>query len=444
MEAITLVDRLEALIRPGDAVWWGQATAEPLTLTRTFAQHRHLLARDGRLRVFVGIGNAPTLQPQMADVFDFFGYAASGSHRALAEAGVLDILPCHYSHLPDLIRTGTLAADVALIQVSFPDNAGRYSLGQVREYMPAVLERARVIVAEVNADVPWTYGGPYLEAHQIDLLVEAENGIPDVGKGAPGEIERTIARLIAARVEDGATLQVGIGNLPDAVLAALTEHRDLGLHSGAVVDGVVTLAEAGILTNARKGMDEGIGIGGILMGSERLRRWAHRNPALQLRETDYTHHPEVLSCLRRFTAINSAIEVDLTGQINAEVAGGLYVGAVGGAADFLRGAARSQGGVPIIALPARAKTESRIVANLSGPVSTSRADAGLVVTEFGVADLRGQPLSRRVSRMIDIAAPEHRDALEREAHAVLRQGGAVFVAPSTRATHSESQITSKE
>lgn len=170
----------------------------------------------------------------------------------------------------------------------------------------------------------------------------------------------------------------------------------------------------------------GVGIAGISMGGEHLRRWAHRNPALSLRGSDYTHHPEVLAKLNQLVAINSAVEVDMTGQINAEVAGDIYVGAVGGAVDFLRGAARSRGGLPIVALPATAEGATRIVAQLSGPVSTPRCDAGLIVTEYGVADLRGQPLSRRVQRMLDIAAPEHRADLERQSYALLRHSGAAF------------------
>ena len=421
-----LAERLQALIRPGDTLWWGQATAEPLTLTRAVVQRRHALAQGGRLRVFVGIGASDTLQPGQADAIDFFGYAAGGPHRALAQAGVLDILPSHYSHLPGLIRAGVLPVDVVLLQVSPPDAQGRYSLGLVQEYLPAAIERARVVIAEVHPDVPWTHGGLHLQASDFALLIDAEHPPLDQSRSAPGPVEQAIARHVAGWVEDGATLQLGIGNLPEAVLAALHGHRDLGLHSGAVGDGIAARAEAGVLTNARKSLDTGVGIGGILMGGERLRRWAHRNPQIELRGTDYTHDPEVLAASHKLTAINAAIEVDLTGQINAEVAAGCYVGAVGGAVDFLRGAARSKGGLPIVALPATAKGKTRIVAQLSGPVSTPRSDAGLIVTEHGVADLRGQTLSRRVRRLIDIAAPEHRADLERQAHDTLRRCGAVF------------------
>lgn len=423
---MTLAERLAALIHPGDTLWWGQATAEPLTLTRALVSERRAIARGGRLAVFVGIDSSGTLAPEHADTLDFFGYAAGGAHRRLARAGVLDILPVHYSHLPGLIRGGALAADVVLLQVSPPDAQGRHSLGQMQEYLPAALERGRVVIGEIHPEVPWTHGGQTLAAADFDLLIEGEQPPPELARTEPGPVEQAVAARVAGLIEDGATLQLGIGNLPEAVLAALRGHRDLGLHSGAVPEGVVRLAEAGVLTNARKRIDRGVAIGGILLGGRALRRWAHRNAAFELRPTDYTHHPEVLAASHRLAAINSAIEVDLTGQVNAEVAAGVYVGAVGGAMDFLRGAARSPGGLPIVALPSTARGASRIVATLSGPVSTPRADAGLVVTEHGVADLRGQTLSRRVRRLIDIAAPEYRAGLERQAHDLLRQRGAAF------------------
>jgi len=426
MSNSAIANRLQALLRPNDTIWWGQATAEPLTLSRALVEHRHQLGQGGRLQVFVGLGLSNTLLPEHADVLDFLGYAASGPHRALAQAGVLDIIPSHYSLLPVLIAQGRIPADVVFVQVSPPDAQGRYSLGQVREYIPAAMERARVIVGEVHPDVPWTFGGPYLKASDFALLVDSECALPGMVRSEPGVTEKSIASHIAALIEDGSCIQLGIGNLPEAVTAALRHHKDLGLHSGAIGDGIADLADAGALNNARKNINVGMGTAGVLMGGERLRRWAHQNQQLQMCDTGYTHAPEILSGLNKFVAINSAIEVDLTGQINAEVAGGIYMGAVGGAMDFLRGAARSKGGLPIVALPSTAKAHSRIVAQLSGPVSTPRADAGLIVTEYGVADLRGQPLSKRVRRMIDISAPEHRESLDQQAHNLLRQCGAAF------------------
>ncbi|MDU9393298.1 acetyl-CoA hydrolase/transferase family protein [Pseudomonas sp. zfem002] len=431
----TLAAQLRSLIRPGDTLWWGQATAEPLTLTRALVRHRHALARGGRLGIFASYGSSDTLRAEHADVFDFAGCIAGGSHRQLAAAGVFDIYPGHYSQLPELLRQGSLAADVVLVQVSPADERGRHSLGLIQEYLPAALQRARVVIGEINPDIPWTYGERYLEAADFDLLIDAAHAPLDAESAEPSAVEQAIAQRIAAHIDDGATLQVGIGKLPEAVLALLHDRRDLGLHSGAAGDGIVALAEAGVLNNARKGRDAGVSVTGILMGSERLRRWAHRNPALVLRGTGYTHDPAVLASLERLVAINGAIEVDVTGQVNAEVAGGRYVGGVGGSVDFLRGAARSRGGLPIVALPATARGATRIVVNLNGPVSTPRCDAGLIVTEHGVADLRGQPLSRRVERMIAIAAPEHRAGLEREAEAALRRCGMGGVRPAGTPPH---------
>ncbi|MEN5033129.1 acetyl-CoA hydrolase/transferase C-terminal domain-containing protein [Pseudomonas sp. TWI929] len=422
---LSLASHLQALLRPGDTLWWGQAMAEPLTLTRAVVRHRHALAQGGRLGIFASYGSSDTLRPEQADVFDFAGCIAGGTHRKLAAAGVFDIYPGHYSQIPELIRSRALAVDVVLIQVSPADAQGRHSLGLIQEYLPAALERARVIIGEINPGIPWTHGGVHLQAGDFDLLVDAECAPLDAERDEPSPTEQAIARHIAAHIQDGATLQIGIGKLPEAVLALLHDRRDLGLHSGAAGDGIVSLAEAGVLTNARKGRDKGVSVAGILMGTERLRHWAHRNPALALRGTEYTHDPAVLASLQQLVAINGAIEVDITGQVNSEVAGGLYVGGVGGSVDFLRGAARSKGGLPIVALPSTAKGTTRIVVQLSGPVSTPRCDAGLIVTEHGVADLRGQPLSRRVQRMIDIAAPEHRADLQRKAHEALHRCGMV-------------------
>src|SRR5690606_8235527 len=211
---------------------------------------------------------------------------------------------------------------------------------------------------------------------------------------APGPIETAIGRNVASVVPDGATLQTGIGSIPDAVLAALGNHRDLGLHSGSLGEGIVTLAESGALTNARKGIDAGLTVGGVLMGGPRLRRCAHRNAQLELRGTEYTHDARLLAGLNRFTAINSAIEVDLTGQNTTEWAGGGYLGATGDVNDYVRGAQASQDGTPITALPSLAREQSRIVAALTGTAAAPRSRSCVIVTAHGVADLRGLTLSQ--------------------------------------------------
>lgn len=398
-------------IRPGDTLMWGQSSAEPVTLVRAYAAQRHNFARS---RAFLGIGLAGLFDATHADAIDFVGYCGSGTNRRLGDAGALDILPCHYSDLPALIRSGALRIDVLLLQVPPADAQGRHSLGLAHEYLLAALDTARVVIAEVNAQMPWTCGDRLLQPKEIDVRVDASYPPLSAASASVGERELAIAAHVAALVEDGATLQCGLGAIPEAVLGALHGRRDLGVHSGTVGDAVMGLMEAGVVNNARKGRDPGASIAGVLMGSIRLHRFAHHNPALQMRGTEYTHHPEVLASLSRFVAINSAVEVDLTGQVNAEIAAGSYVGAVGGAVDFLRGAQRSRGGVPVVALPSTAGAHSRIVATLSGPVSTPRCDAGVFVTEYGVADLRGLPLAARMRRMLDIAHPSHRARLEQE------------------------------
>jgi acyl-CoA hydrolase len=396
-------------LREGDTVIWGQATSEPITLTRALIAQREQLPR---VRLMMGIDLVQTVRPEHGDAFDFAGYCGAGGNRQLAIAGLLDLYTLPYSQLATAIEFGHCKADVVLVQVSAPNARGDYSLGLSSDWMVPALRSARVVIAEVNADVPWTHGAMCLRDDDIDVKVPALHAPLEYAAKPPSDIEARIAANVAGLIEDGATLQVGLGGVASRVFSLLRDRRDLGFHSGLAIDALVDLAESGALTNARKTIDPGVTVAGILMGSRRLYDFAHLNPALQMRGSEYTHDAQVLRSIDRFVAINSAIEVDLTGQVNAEVAAGTYVGAVGGAPDFLRAAHLSRGGLPIIALPATDKGLSRIVANVSGPVSTPRCDAGIVVTEYGVADLRGLPLSLRVKRMIDVAAPEHREGLE--------------------------------
>ena len=401
-------------LRPGDTVVWGQAGAEPVALIEALLAGRQRVG--GRFRVFCGIpAGDGHIRPEHADCIDLIGYCGTGANQALIDSGRLDILPCHYSQLPDLLTSGPLQATVLLLQLAPPNERGRYSLGPAHEYLVPLLDTARVVIAEVNRQAPWTYGERYLVEDDLDLIVHTDRPLPEVGHAAPGPVEHAIAGHVSGLVEDGATLQTGLGTLPGVVLDHLADRRDLGVHSGAIGDAVARLTACGAVTNARKTRDPGVTVAGLALGGRPIYELIHRNPAVQFRSTRYTHDLGVLSGIDRFVAINSAVEVDLTGQVNAEQAAGRYVGAVGGAADFLRGAARSRGGLPIVVLPSLAGGRSRIVARLSGPVSTSRADAGLIVTEHGVADLRGQPLAKRIQRMISIAATQFREALEREA-----------------------------
>jgi acyl-CoA hydrolase len=406
---------LSTVIRPGDSVIWGQGTAEPLPLTCALMEQRHAI---GRFKVFLGMTYSDTVMPGCGDCIEFSSYCGTGRNRQLAKAGKLDILPVHYSQLPELIRSRRLKVDVLILQVAPADSAGNCSLSIAHEYLISALDTARVVIAEINEQAPWTYGERTVRESDFDYILRTSRPPLELHNPSPNEAELATARNVAALIEDGATLQLGIGALPEAVLAQLVDRRDLGVHSGIIGDKVAELTRAGVITNARKNIDRGVTVTGVMMGSRHLYEFARCNPAVQFRSTDYTHDAEVLSSIERLAAINSAIEVDLTGQINAELAGGTYIGGVGGALDFLRGARRSKGGLPIVALTATHGETSRIVPRLHGPVSTPRSDAGIIVTEYGVADLRGLSLSERVRRMIAIAQPCHREWLERESGGV--------------------------
>ncbi|MGO4330353.1 acetyl-CoA hydrolase/transferase family protein [Cupriavidus sp. 2TAF22] len=402
---------LAGWVRPGDTVAWGQCSAEPVTLTRLLMAQRH--AVGGRFTVFIGASWSDTLQPAFEDVVDFRSYCGTAQNRQLAEAGVLDILPAHYSSLEKVLTEGPSKVDVLLLQVAPPDADGCFSLSASHEYLVPLIDSARVVIAEVNQQAPWTYGPRRLVKTDFDLLVESSRALPDAPASRAGDVELAIASHVQGLVDDGATVQCGIGALPETVLAALSGHRDIGIHSGAIGDTVAELMRRGVVTNARKTIDFGVTIAGTIMGSADIHRFAHRNRAIQFRATSYTHDIRVLESIDRFVAINAAIEVDISGQVNAEVAGGRYLGAVGGAMDFLRGARRSRGGLPIVVLPSRAGRHARIVPRIAGPVSTPRSDAAIIVTEYGVADLRALTLAQRIDAMIAIAHPEDRDELAR-------------------------------
>lgn len=405
-----------ALVKPGDRVLWGQACAEPVTLTR------HLLAqreRVGQFAVFLGIPASDSVQAHHADYINFSSYCGTGLNHKLGACGMLDIVPCHYSALPDLISDGKLAVDVVLLQLSPPDADGNCSLSTAVDYLPSAIQSARTVIAEINDQAPSTVSDFHVHIDYIDYFVETSRPVLELPSRPPGERELAIARQVAQLIDDGDTLQMGIGTLPEAIFSQLKDHRHLGIHSGTIGDKVAELMQAGVITNERKSVDTGHTIATMLMGTRTLYDFAHRNPLVQLRPSTYTHDYRVLSQQDRLTSINAALEVDLTGQVNAEEAAGKYLGAVGGAVDFSRAANRARGGKSIMTLPSMAGESSRIVSRLQGPVSTPRSDCGIVVTEFGYADLRGLGLSERIKRMIAIAHPDVRADLEQQADNVV-------------------------
>jgi acyl-CoA hydrolase len=409
---------LRRWIRPGDGIVIGQGTAEPLTLTEALVGQRGEL---GGVRAFLTAMFSDTFLPGGVDGIALYGMGGVGTNRRLIKAGAMDVLPCHVSQNAELITNGTIPCDVALVQVAPADAAGRFSLGLGADHSRAAVDKARVVIAEANRQVPQTTCDVALTEADIDVLVETDRQPIQLPSSAVGELEKKIAAHVDAFIPDRATLQVGLGAIPEAIIAMLANRRDLGIHSGMVGDSLVDLVERGVVTNAAKGMDPGVSITGVLFGTDaKLYRFAHRNPALKLCPVNYTHALDVLSQLQRFVSINSALEVDLTGQVNAESIGGDYIGAVGGQVDFVRAAGRSSGGTSIIALPSTAGGGAlpRIVARLSGPVTTARSDVDIVATEHGAVRLRGLALRERAQAMIGLAAPQHREALAREVRAL--------------------------
>ncbi len=400
---------LREFIRPGDHIVWGQATGEPLTLTEALVAQRHAI---GPVSVFLASCFSDTLRPEHADTIRFRSFGPMGTSRALAKAGVLDIVPVHFGQIHRYIQDGQIGCDVAFVQLSPPGPNGQHSFGLSNDYLQTMIATARVVIAEVNDQLPWTYNEGAPDLGRITAIVETSRPPIQLAPTKIGTTEQAIAANVACYIEDGSVLQMGVGAIPEAVMQGIGDRRDLGLHSGMVGDSLVGLVERGVLTNATKPIDTGKSVAGVLLGTDRLYRFAERNPALLLRPSWHTHAGDVLR-IPRLVSINTALEVDLTGQVNAEAAGDDWLGAVGGQPDLVRAGHRSPGGHAIIALPstARGGRTSRICKTLNGPVTTPRSDVDVVVTEYGAADLRGLTVSERAQALTAIAHPEHRDAL---------------------------------
>lgn len=404
-----------ALVMPDDLVVWGQACGEPLELTRRLMEQRR---RIGSFAAFIGISLSETPNPEYADCVRFTSFCGTGNNARLAAAGRLDILPVHYSRLVEHLQS---RVDVLLLQVAEHPEGGRYSLSSACDYVQDLVPKARIVIAEVNRQAPFT--GALIEADDIDVVVEADYPPLTLTHQQPSAVNRRIAAHVAAMIGDGATLQFGLGATPECVASVLADRKHLGLHTGVLSDAQMALIRSGAVDNSLKPFDQGISIAGGLLGSQSLLTFADRNPDIALRPIGYTHGLRRIAALPGFTAINSAIEVDLSGQANTEAVGGRYLGAIGGAVDFSRAAHASSGGMPIIALTSTARAKngtesSRIVAGLSGPATIGRADIGVIVTEHGAADLRGLSLGERARRLVEIADPRFRDELAAAAAAV--------------------------
>ncbi|MGV7219215.1 acetyl-CoA hydrolase/transferase family protein [Bradyrhizobium sp. UFLA05-112] len=398
------------LIRDGDLVVCGQATAEPRTLTEALVKQADRLPS---FRLLVGPLFSETFSSECAPNISFLGYGVIGNARRLAKARRLLVIPSNYSAFCADFAAGRHRADVVLVQLAQASD-GRLSASLSNDYVIGAARHARLVVAEINADAPWTFGAEWPDDVPIDLRVVTCRQPVELPSTPPDDVSRSIAAHAADLIADGSTLQFGVGRIPDAILSSLSHARDLGVHSGLINDAVVDLIEHGTVTNARKGLDAGIIVANQVIGTQRLYRFVQENRAVAVRPASYTHSQGVLARINRLVAINSALQVGLDGSVNSETLNGVAVGAIGGQLDFVRGANASPGGRAIIALPATASDgASRIVLDVE-TVTTPRADVDAIVTEWGVAELRGCDLAERARRLIAIAAPAHRDDLSAE------------------------------
>ena len=405
-----------AIVRPGDVVVCEQGLSEPHALTAALIEQRHEI---GRFEMFLGPSYTRSFRPEHGDAIWFRSWCGTGGNSALHAAGKLDIVPSSYSDLPQQFADGVQRADVVLLSVGEPDGNGRFNLGLTCDYAIDAARRARAVVVEVSEHLPWVFGAELpSDIHPTHVLRSGRKPpqLDAANIDNASEQEQAIARNACSLVVDGATISLGVGKLPELVLRGLMDRRDLGVHSGVIGDGILDLIAAGVVTNHLKPIDTGSSVGGLLVGSPRLHAFAHRNPALLLRSSSYTHSNAILRKIPNFISLNGAIEIDLTGQVNAEMRNGRYSGAVGGQLDFIRGAAASAGGVSVIMLASTGDggKASRIVPRLNDVVvTTPRSDVDAVATEWGVARLRGKSLRERANALIAIAHPDFREELAR-------------------------------
>jgi acyl-CoA hydrolase len=406
-----------AAIKSGDRVFIHSVAAAPQRLIAA------MTARASELRVVEVVslhteGAAPYAAPELAKSFRVNALFVGANVRSAVDEGRGDYLPVFLSEVPKLFRAGVLPLDVALIQVSPPDRHGFCSLGVSVDVTRAAVQVAKTVVAQVNPNMPRTHGDGIIHEDDIDFFVPVDDPLPELPKAPLSDAEKAIGRHCSELIDDGDCLQLGIGAIPQATLAALGDHQRLGIHTEMLSDGVVDLVERGVVTGEAKRVHPGKIVAGFALGTRRLYDFLDDNPQVAMLDIAYTNDTAVIRRNPKVTAINSAIEVDLTGQVCADSIGDRHYSGVGGQMDFIRGAALSEGGKPIIALPSvTSKGEPRIVSYLKpgAGVVTTRAHVHFVVTEHGIADLWGKNLRQRAAALIAIAHPSHRDALAAEA-----------------------------
>lgn len=416
------------LVRSGDTIVAQGSTSVPNVLFRALTERAAEL-RD--VKIIVGFGvcpeDAPYAKPEYIDSFRALSIFVPNYLRRAMKEGVADTIPCFLGEVPFLFRSGQVPVDVAFLNVSEPDENGYCSYGISADIAFSAVECARVVIAQVNKYMPRTFGDPVIHVSKISAMCRGDEPLVEVPTPVPNEIETKIGRYIAEQIPDGATLQIGVGGIPNAVINALSGHKHLGLHTEAITDGVLPLIERGIIDNSQKALYPGKSVGSLILGSRHLYDHVDGNPDFVIRDVAWTNDPQNIRQNPRAMAINSAVEVDLTGQICADSIGETVISGVGGQHDFMYGAALSEGGKCFIALPSTtAKGQSKIVSHLQpgAGVVTTRFQAQYIATEYGIVYLRNLPLAERAKALISIAHPSVREDLEREA---VRRFGAGFL-----------------
>jgi len=420
VDLTAFVEARDALsrVQSGQRVFLHGAAATPQVLLNALVERARALQGVEVVHMHAN-GPAPHLAAEMEGHIRHRALFIGPNAREAVNEGRADFVPIFLSDIPNLFTSGHLPLDVALVQVSPPDRHGFCSLGTSVDTARAAVESAALVIAQVNPRMPRTLGNSFVKLHQIDFAVDVDEPLLQHAPGPISTIERGIGEYVADMVDDGATLQLGIGGIPNAALAAMRHKRDLGIHTEMFSDGLLDLVEAGVVTGACKSLHVGKIVTTFLMGSQHLYDWVHDNPMIEMHPVDYTNDTAIIRRNTRMTAINSAIQVDLTGQVCAESIGTRLFSGVGGQMDFMRGAALSADGKAIIALPSTAKSGSvsRIVPTLAegAGVTTTRAHVHYIVTEYGVAYLHGKSIRERAHALISIADPAFRDELRSRA-----------------------------
>lgn len=417
MEIVCASDAV-SVINSGDRVFVHTAAAAPQRLVNAMTDRADDL-RNVEVCHLHTEGDAPYASDEHGDTFQTNAMFVGANVRSAVNEGPADYIPVFLSEVPSLFRNGVLPLDVALLQVSSPDKHGFCSLGVSVDASNAALETANHVVVQINPNMPRTHGDGLIHVNEIDYGVEVETPIVEAPRPDLSDVEQAIGQNCAQLIDNGATLQMGIGAIPDAVLRALDDHQDLGVHTEMFSDGVIDLIEDGVITGANKAVHPGKIVGSFVMGTRRLYDFIDDNPLIAMLDVAYVNDTAVIRRNPKVTAINSAIEVDLTGQVCADTIGTYQYSGVGGQMDFIRGASLSEEGKPIIALPSTTRTGiSRIVPHLKegADVVTTRAHVHHIVTEYGSVNLYGKNLRQRANALIDIAHPDHREELQKAAH----------------------------